>query len=113
MNSRRTSPSTRGGVHATSERGSALLEWSKVEKVREAGHAFYLFLSKTQAYVLPKYQLANRDEDAAQIRALCCGSTSIPSASSSSNGGNPDGDGRLTIWEVSARQSSLRCSASS
>lgn len=58
------------GVHATSERGSALLEWSKIEKVREAGHAFYLFLSKTQAYVLPKYQLANRSEDAAQIRAL-------------------------------------------
>lgn len=58
------------GVHATSERGSALLEWNRVEKVREAGHAFYLFLSKTQAYVLPKYQLTNRDEDAAQIRAL-------------------------------------------
>lgn len=58
------------GVHATSERGRALLEWSKIEKVREAGHAFYLFLSKTQAYVLPKYQLANRSEDAAQIRAL-------------------------------------------
>ena len=58
------------GVHASSERGGALLKWKNIEKVRESGRSFYLFLSKTQAYVLPKYQLENPEADAAQIREL-------------------------------------------
>lgn len=58
------------GVHATSERGSALLAWEKIAKVAESGKTFYLFLSKTQAYVLPKYQMKNPEAEAAQVREL-------------------------------------------
>ena len=58
------------GVHASSERGGALLKWEKIEQIRESGRAFYLFLSKAQAYVLPKGQLADKEQDAACIRSL-------------------------------------------
>lgn len=58
------------GVHAASERGDALLRWKNIELVRESGKTFYLFMSKTQAYVLPKYQLEDPEADAAKIRAL-------------------------------------------
>ena len=58
------------GVHAASERGSALLKWEKIEQIRESGRAFYLFLSKAQAYVLPKDQLKDKEKDAALIRSL-------------------------------------------
>ena len=44
----------REGVRASSTRGAALLKWGNIVRVRESGKTFYLFLSKTQAYILPK-----------------------------------------------------------
>ena len=41
-----------------------------IVRVRESGKTFYLFLSKTQAYILPKYQMKDAAAEAAQVRAL-------------------------------------------
>lgn len=60
----------KAGVHVVSTRGNGLLKWKNVEKVQESSTTFYLFLSKEQAYVLPKYQLEKPKEDAETIRTL-------------------------------------------
>lgn len=60
----------REGVRASSTRGAALLKWGNIVRVRESGKTFYLFLSKTQAYILPKYQMKDAAAEAAQVRAL-------------------------------------------
>ena len=60
----------REGVRASSTRGAALLRWGNIVRVRESGKTFYLFLSKTQAYILPKYQMKDAAAEAAQVRAL-------------------------------------------
>ena len=58
----------REGVRASSTRGAALLKWGNIVRVRESGKTFYLFLSKTQAYILPKYQLKDAAAEAGALR---------------------------------------------
>lgn len=57
------------GIHATSERGNFDLPWNRIVAVRETRNAFYLFITESNANVMPKDQFSGAEE-IAQLRAL-------------------------------------------
>lgn len=58
------------GVRVTVGRDQAKLGFPDLVKVRETGKAFYLFLSDSQAWILPKKQMENPRAECAQLREL-------------------------------------------
>lgn len=56
------------GVSETSKYGNTSLEWADMYKAEETKSAFYIYIAKGQAFILPKRILEN-DEDAA-VRTL-------------------------------------------
>ena len=58
------------GVRVTVGKDRARLTFEKLVRVRETRRAFYLFLSQTQAWILPKNQMEDRDEECRQIRRI-------------------------------------------
>lgn len=58
------------GVHVTVGKDKAKMGFGDLAKVRETGKAFYLFLSDTQAWILPKKQMEDPEGDSARLREL-------------------------------------------
>lgn len=58
------------GVHVTVGKDKAKMGFGDLLKVQETGKAFYLFLSDTQAWILPKKQMEDPVRDTAQLREL-------------------------------------------
>lgn len=58
------------GIHVTVGKDRAKLAFENLAQVRETGKAFYLFLSDTHAWILPKAQMENPAAESAQLRAL-------------------------------------------
>lgn len=58
------------GVHVTVGKDKAKLGFGDLAKVQETGKAFYLFLSDSQAWILPKKQMEDPEAECAQLRAL-------------------------------------------
>lgn len=58
------------GVHVTVGKDKARMGFEDLLRVRETGGAFYLFISETQAWILPKKQMENPPEDCARLREL-------------------------------------------
>lgn len=58
------------GVHVTVGKDKAKLAFENLAQVRETKKAFYLFLSDTHAWILPKAQMEDPEADSAQLRQL-------------------------------------------
>lgn len=58
------------GVHVTVGTDKAKLGFPDLVRVQETGKAFYLFLSDSQAWILPKKQMEDRKAECAQLREL-------------------------------------------
>ena len=58
------------GIHVTVGRDKARMSFEDLARVRETGRAFYLFLSESQAWILPKRQMEDREAECAQLREL-------------------------------------------
>ena len=58
------------GVHVTVGKDKAKLAYENLAQVRETKKAFYLFLSDTHAWILPKAQMEDPEADSAQLRQL-------------------------------------------
>ncbi len=58
------------GIHVTVGRDKAKLAFENLAQVRETKKAFYLFLSDTHAWILPKAQMENPAAESAQLRDL-------------------------------------------
>ena len=58
------------GVHVTVGKDKARLAFENLVQVRETKKAFYLFLSDTHAWILPKAQMENPAAESAQLRTL-------------------------------------------
>ena len=56
------------GVHVTNERGNVNLPWPDVYKAAEAKSSYFIFVSRAQAFVVPKRLLAPNEEET--LRAL-------------------------------------------
>ena len=48
----------------------AKMGFDKLVRVRETAGAFYLFIADNQAWILPKAQMEDRDEECRQIRRI-------------------------------------------
>lgn len=55
------------GVHVTVGKNRAKMGFDKLVRVRETAGAFYLFIADNQAWILPKAQMEDRDEECRQI----------------------------------------------
>jgi len=58
------------GVHVTVGKDKAKLGFGDLVRVRETGKAFYLFLSESQAWILPKKQMEDPEGECAKLREL-------------------------------------------
>lgn len=58
------------GIHVTVGTDKAKLGFPDLVRVQETGKAFYLFLSDSQAWILPKKQMEDRQAECAQLRKL-------------------------------------------
>lgn len=58
------------GVHVTVGKDKAKLGFSDLLRVQETGKAFYLFLSDSQAWILPKKQMEDPQSECARLREL-------------------------------------------
>lgn len=58
------------GVHVTVGKDRAKLSFEKLVRVQETGSAFYLFLSDSQAWLLPKAQMEDPDAECRQLRTI-------------------------------------------
>lgn len=58
------------GVHVTVGKDKARMGFEDLVRVRETRRAFYLFLSESQAWILPKRQMEDREAECAQLREL-------------------------------------------
>lgn len=58
------------GVHVAVGKDKARLAFENLVQVRETKKAFYLFLSDTHAWILPKAQMENPAAESAQLRTL-------------------------------------------
>lgn len=58
------------GVHVAVGKDRARLGFPDLVRVRETGKAFYLFLSDSQAWILPKKQMEDPRAECAQLREL-------------------------------------------
>lgn len=58
------------GIHVTVGDKKARLAFENLLRVRETGRAFYLFLSDSQAWILPKAQMEDRQAETEQLRTL-------------------------------------------
>ena len=58
------------GVHVTVGKDKAKLGFPDLMRVQETGKAFYLFLSGSQAWILPKKQMEDQQAECAQLREL-------------------------------------------
>lgn len=58
------------GIHVTVGRDKARLAFENLAQVRETKKAFYLFLSDTHAWILPKAQMDDPAAESAQLREL-------------------------------------------
>lgn len=58
------------GVHVTVGKNRAKMGFDKLVRVRETAGAFYLFIADNQAWILPKAQMEDRDEECRQIRGI-------------------------------------------
>ncbi|MBQ8852091.1 MAG: YcxB family protein [Oscillibacter sp.] len=58
------------GVHVTVEKDKAKLPFDRIHKVRETKKAIYIHLSDTQAWILPKSQMAGEEEAARLLEML-------------------------------------------
>ncbi|MDE7260591.1 MAG: YcxB family protein, partial [Oscillospiraceae bacterium] len=58
------------GIRVTVGKDKARLAFEDLAQVRETGKAFYLFLSDTHAWILPKAQMEDPAAESAQLREL-------------------------------------------
>lgn len=58
------------GVHVTVGDKKAKMAFGNLLQVRETGRAFYLFISDSQAWILPKAQMEDPRAEAEQLRAI-------------------------------------------
>lgn len=58
------------GVHVTVDGDKAKVGFEKLHMVQETKDAFYLFLTAGDAWILPKEQMENPEEECAAIRAI-------------------------------------------
>lgn len=58
------------GVHVTVDGESAKVGFDKLVRVQETRDAFYLFITDTEAWLLPKAQMDNVDEECRTIREI-------------------------------------------
>lgn len=58
------------GVHVDVGKDQAKVSFAQLYAVRETGHAFYLYLTANQAWILPKDQMADPAEDSRRLRTL-------------------------------------------
>ncbi len=58
------------GVRVTVGKDRAKLGFDKLRRVQETRGAFYLFLSDSQAWILPKAQMEDRAAECAQLRQI-------------------------------------------
>ena len=58
------------GVHVTVGKKKARLAFENLLRVRETRKAFYLFLSEQQAWILPKRQMEDAQEESEQLRTI-------------------------------------------
>ena len=58
------------GVHVTVGKKRAKMGFDKLVRVRETAGAFYLFIADSQAWILPKNQMEDPDEECRQIRGI-------------------------------------------
>lgn len=58
------------GIHVTVGDKKARLAFENLLGVRETGRAFYLFLSDSQAWILPKAQMEDRQAESEQLRTI-------------------------------------------
>ena len=58
------------GIHVTVGKDKAKLAFGNLAQVRETKRAFYLFLSDTHAWILPKAQMEDAAAESAQLRKL-------------------------------------------
>lgn len=58
------------GVHVTVDKKKAKLAFENLVRVQETKKAFYLFLSDSQAWILPKGQMEDPDGESGQLREL-------------------------------------------
>ena len=58
------------GVHVTVGKNRAKMGFDKLVRVRETAGAFYLFIADNQAWILPKAQMEDREEECRQIREI-------------------------------------------
>lgn len=58
------------GVHVAVGKDQAKMGFEDLVRVRETKKAFYLFISESQAWILPKKQMENPQAECAQLRGL-------------------------------------------
>ena len=58
------------GIHVTVGDKKARLAFENLLGVRETGRAFYLFLSDSQAWILPKAQMEDRQAESEHLRSI-------------------------------------------
>ncbi|MDE7221282.1 MAG: YcxB family protein [Oscillospiraceae bacterium] len=58
------------GIHVAVGQDRARLAFENLVRVAETGKAFYLFLSAGQAWILPKKQMEDPQEESAQLRDI-------------------------------------------
>lgn len=58
------------GIHVTAGKDRARLAFENLLRVQETGKAFYLFLSDSQAWILPKKQMEDPEAESEQLRTI-------------------------------------------
>ena len=58
------------GVHVTVDKNSAKLSFDKILRVQETKTAFYVFLTENDAWIFPKSQMENAEEECRTIREI-------------------------------------------
>ena len=58
------------GVHVSVNGESAKVGFDKLARVQETKDAFYLFLTENEAWIMPKSQMENADEECRAIREI-------------------------------------------
>ena len=58
------------GIHVTVGKDRARLAFENLLRVQETGKAFYLFLSDSQAWILPKKQMEDPEAESEQLRTI-------------------------------------------
>lgn len=65
------------GVSITSETGNAFIKWTDFYKTLESKESFLIFISKQQAYIIPKRSLENNQEEILFLKK-CLSNVPIP-----------------------------------